>query len=405
MVDLVINDGDELLTRLWNNVISRGVVNRRLDSSRLGLLLSAIASEQNTTISLIKSYMSQFALATCTDKVMVENLAKMFAVRRVSSKSKVVLQFYRLTDNNQTIKINGGFKVGSTSDSKIAFRTISDAFLWKGTQSTSVIAYSVSSGKSNNVDAGVLNKFETNGFNTIMGVINPEPAFGGYNEESIESLRSRATGFRYNRDGTESNIRQLLYDNGIAANRYSLSEYNDGPGSFQICIDTSSEAEFEDVKRAFMYRHWSGVTANFIRAERAYVNIYVAITTTGEKDYTPLEKQTIYNHVTTRIQRFFAAYCAVGIDLNVGSLKSALYSELSSYEIENIELSFDQGIVVNNQNIIYIPDTYRVYPNKIITDLNYNGQYIYATNDEIESEEYDEGFDEEYDEEMLVEAD
>lgn len=384
MVDIVVNSGEDILTRLWNNVISRGVVNRRIDSSRLGLLFSAIASEENTTISLIRSYMNQFALATCTDKVMVENLAKMFAVRRLSSKSKVVLQFYRLNNDNRTLKIPGGFKVGSTSDSKIAFRTITDVYLWKGTQSVSVIAYSVSSGKSNNVGAGVLNKFETNGYNTTMGVINPEPAFGGYNNESIESLRKRATGFRYNRDGTETNIQQLLYGNGVPAYKYSLKEFNDGPGSFQICIDATSDAEFEDVKKSFMYRHWMGVTPTFVRATRAYINIYVAITTTGDQDYTPLEKQTIYNHVNTRIQRFFAAYCVVGADLNVNSLKSSIYSELSSYEIENITLSFDQGIVVNPRNIIVIPDTYRVFPNKVITDINYQGEYIKTINDEDE---------------------
>ena len=144
MVDIVVNNGEDLLTRLWNNAISRGVVNRRIDSSRLGLLFSAIASEQNTTISLIRSYMNQFALSTSTDKVMVENMARMFAVRRLASKSKVVLRFFRIGDDNSTIRIKAGFKVGSTSDSKIAFRTISDAYLFKGTQSVTVIAYSIS---------------------------------------------------------------------------------------------------------------------------------------------------------------------------------------------------------------------------------------------------------------------
>ena len=203
MVDIVVNNGEDLLTRLWNNAISRGVVNRRIDSSRLGLLFSAIASEQNTTISLIRSYMNQFALSTSTDKVMVENMARMFAVRRLASKSKVVLRFFRIGDDNSTIRIKAGFKVGSTSDPKIAFRTISDAYLFKGTQSVTVIAYSISSGAKNNIGAGMLNKFESNGYNAQIAVINPEPAFGGYNDESIESLRSRATGFRYDRDGTK----------------------------------------------------------------------------------------------------------------------------------------------------------------------------------------------------------
>ena len=381
MVDIVVNNGEDLLTRLWNNAISRGVVNRRIDSSRLGLLFSAIASEQNTTISLIRSYMNQFALSTSTDKVMVENMARMFAVRRLASKSKVVLQFFRIGDDNSTIRIKAGFKVGSTSDPKIAFRTISDAYLFKGTQSVTVIAYSISSGAKNNIGAGMLNKFESNGYNAQIAVINPEPAFGGYNDESIESLRSRATGFRYDRDGTKYNIQQLLYQNGIPQYRYALLEYNDGPGTFQICIDTTSDAEFEDIQKSINYRHYIGVKPTFVRAARMYINFYVSITTTGEKDYTPLEKQNIYNLVNTRIQQFFAAYCVVGADLNVGRLKASLYSGLSNYEIEEITLSFDQGVVINPQNIIVVPDNARVFANKIITDINYDGEYVYNTED------------------------
>lgn len=381
MVDIVVNNGEDLLTRLWNNAISRGVVNRRIDSSRLGLLFSAIASEQNTTISLIRSYMNQFALSTSTDKVMVENMARMFAVRRLASKSKVVLQFFRIGDDNSTIRIKAGFKVGSTSDSKIAFRTISDAYLFKGTQSVTVVAYSVSSGAKNNIAAGMLNKFESNGYNAQIAVTNPEPAFGGYNDESIEALRNRATGFRYDRDGTKYNIQQLLYQNGVPQYRYALLEYNDGPGTFQICIDTTSDAEFEDIQKSINYRHYVGVKPTFIRAARMYINIYVSITTTGEKDYTPLEKQNIYNLVNTRIQRFFAAYCVVGADLNVGRLKASLYSGLVEYEIEEITLSFDQGVVINPQSIIVVPDNARVFANKIITDINYDGEYVYNTED------------------------
>lgn len=386
MVDLVINSGEDLLKRLWNNVISRGVVNRRVDSSRLGLLLSAIASEQNTTISLMQSYLNQSILSTATDKVIVENMARMFAVRRLSSKSKVVLEFFRIGNDNSTIRIRGGFKVGSTTDSKIAFRTISDAYLYKGMQSVTVMAYSVSSGKKNNVGAGVLNKFESNGYNTTVGVINPEPAFGGYNDESIESLRNRATGFRYNRDGTKYNIQQILYENGVSQQRYSLQEYINGPGTFLLCIDTTSDAEFEDLEKSIKYRHWMGITTVCKRATRIYLNIYVAINTTGEQDYTPLEKDRIYNIVNTRIQRFFASFCTVGANLNVTELKSSLYSTLANYMVENISLSFDQGIVVGPNNVINIPETYRLYPNKVITDINYIGDYV--MNDNNEEDEY-----------------
>lgn len=389
MVEIVINNGNEILTRLWNNVISRGVVNRRLDSSRLGLLLSAIASELNTTLSLIRSYMNQYTIATCTDKVMVENMARMFAVRRLSSKSKVIVEFYRLDPNLGTIKIPAGFAIGSTTDSKIKFKTISDVFLWKGMQSVSVLAYSINSGSQNNIDAGVLNKFQSNGYNTSIAVINPEPAFGGFDDESIENLRKRATGFRYDRDGTEFNIKQLLYMCGVPQYRYHLEEYVDGAGTYLVCLDATSDNEFEDVQKSFNYRRYYGVKPVFVRATRMYINIYVAVITTGEQDYTPLEKQQIYNNVNQRIQEFFAVNCVVGADLNVGRLQASIISSLSDYEIESVTLSFDQGVVVNDRRIITIPNTARLFPNKIITDINYDGESIWRNQDADEFEYLD----------------
>ncbi|MBR3208653.1 MAG: baseplate J/gp47 family protein [Bacilli bacterium] len=386
MVEVTINQGDEVLQRLWNNVISRGVVNRRLDSSRLGLLLSAIASEENVMVGLVQSYMNQFSINTCTDKVMLENMTRMFLSRRQASKSKVVLTFYRIDPHSGTIKIPAGFAVGATSDSKIKFKTISDVYLWKGSDSVSVLAYSLASGKTNNVGARILNKFATNGFNAIVGVINYDPAFGGYNTESIDHLRNRATGFRYDRDGTDYFIRQILYANGIPAYRYYLQEYIDGPGTYLICIDTTSDAEFEDVQKTFNYRHIYGVKPVFIRAKRVHINLYIAITTTGTHDYMPNEKNNLYNQISERVQHFFAAYCAVGSDINVGRLKASILSELSSYEIEDIRISFDQGIVVNKQKMIVVPNTYRVFPNKIIVDLNYQGEYVINASDEDEAE-------------------
>ena len=51
--------------------------------------------------------------------------------------------------------------------------------------------------------------------------------------------------------------------------------------------------------------------------------------------------------------------------------------KVESIEIEEITLSFDQGVVINAQSIIVVPDNARVFANKIITDINYDGEYVY----------------------------
>ena len=59
MVELLINDGNDILDNLWQNIINSGVRKRRHDSTHLGLILSAIATEMNIVVTLLQSYANQ----------------------------------------------------------------------------------------------------------------------------------------------------------------------------------------------------------------------------------------------------------------------------------------------------------------------------------------------------------
>ena len=202
MVQLKINDGKDILDNLWQNLINTGARQRRHDSSHTGLLLSAIATELNVAITLLQSYADQFTLQTATDRILIENMAAQFANRRLASKSKAVLTFYRLDGYYDSVKIPSGFAVQANGAGNIIFKTVSDVYLWKGSQSVSVLAYSINSGSQYNVEANTLTIFANSEFNGRIAVTNLEPSFGGYNDESITHLRRRANGFRYERDGT-----------------------------------------------------------------------------------------------------------------------------------------------------------------------------------------------------------
>ena len=254
MVELQINDGSVILDNLWTNLINSGARTRRHDSSRTGLIFSAIATEINIALSLLQSYADQFTLSTATDRMIVENMASKYAYRRMASKSKVLLTFYRIGGFTDSVKINAGFAVKSSTAGNIIFKTVQDVYLWKGTQSVSVVAYSLNSGAKNNVPANTLTIFANNQFNGTIAVTNPEPSFGAYNDESINHLRNRANGFRYERDGTLQDITRQLYQEGVNAYRHSNEEFIDGPGTYMICIDTDSDYEFQDITTALGYR-------------------------------------------------------------------------------------------------------------------------------------------------------
>ena len=254
MVELQINDGTNILDNLWNNLINSGARKRRHDSSHTGLLLSAIATELNVAISILQSYANQFTMSTMTDRVLIESMASQYANRRLASKSKVILTFYRLEGYTETATIPAGFAVRAAGTPNIIFKTASTAYLWKGKSSVSVTAYSIGSGSKNNVEANTLTVFANDNFSGSIAVTNTEPAFGGYDEESISHLRSRANGFRYERDNTLQDIQRQLYECGVSSHKVYIEEYNNDAGTYMICIDTDSDEAFEDIVSRMQYR-------------------------------------------------------------------------------------------------------------------------------------------------------
>ena len=373
MVQLQINDGNTILDSLWQNLINSGAVTRRHDSSRTGLIFSAVATELNVAISLLQSYANQFTLQTATDRVLIENLAGMYANRRLASKSKALLTFYRLEGYTESVKIPAGFAVRAAGTGNVIFKTANTVYLWKGTQSVSVVAYSINSGSKYNVEANTLTIFANNEFNGRIGVTNPDPAFGGYNDESINHLRNRASGFRYERDATLQDINRQLYEAGIPQHKFAAEEYIDGPGTYLICIDTDSDYEFEDVTQRLKYRHHYGITPVYIRATRLYVDMYVTVKTAGDVDYNPNQKNTIYNNINDSIQKFFAAYCTVGADIRINALKASLNNALAGFSIADVEVEIANTVQVNKNNVVSIGNTQRAFPNKILTNIEFVG--------------------------------
>lgn len=374
MVELQINDGTNILDNLWTNVINSGARKRRHDSTHTGLLLSAIATELNVAISILQSYANQFTITSMTDRVLIENMASQYANRRLASKSKAVLTFYRMEGYNDTATIPAGFAVRSSEAPNIIFKTTNTVYLWKGKESVSVMAYSIGSGSNNNVKANTLTIFANDDFSESIGVTNMEASFGGYDDESISHLRDRANGFRYERDNTASDIRRQLYECGVKTHQYSMEEFNDDAGTYLICIDSDSDAAFDDVVTKMQYRRQTGISATYVRATRLYLDMYITVQTAGEVDYNRNEKSTIYANINDAIQKFFAAYCTVGADLRINALKAALNTALSSFDIADIEIEIANSVITNkDKNILTIDSQTKAYPNKILTSLEYVG--------------------------------
>ena len=373
MVQLIINTGEDILDNLWTNLINTGARQRRHDTSRTGLLLSAIATEINVAINLLQSYANQYSIDTMTDKILVENMANQYVARRLASKSKTVLTFYRTEGFTDTVKIPAGFAVRASTAGNIIFKTASTVYLYKGNQSVSVVAYSLNSGSQNNVDAHTLTLFANDNYNGLIEVTNLEPSFGGYNDESISHLQDRASNFRWAREYTYKDIEKHMYEAGLTDDNFLLTEYIDGPGTYMVCIDTDSDIAFENAVNRVSYSHKYGISPIFVRATRLYIDMYITVQTAHEVDYTQEEKNTIYNNITDAIQRFFSIYCIIGADIRLNALTAAINSALSDYDIASVNVDIANSININNRNVIEIGNTTKAYPNKVLTSLEYVG--------------------------------
>lgn len=364
----------EIDNQLWGLYVQYGLVNRKFTKGRLGLLTSAIATELSTILSILNGYVNQFSILTCTDPALIESMIKPFVVRQGATSSRVLLTFTRVGDFTESIRIPHGFAVSNSGDSTIIFKTASDIFLWKGQQTASGVAYCVNTGSRFNVSANTLTYFSDSIWNSRLAVNNNAPAFGGKDEESIESAKQRATMFRYDRDGTSANVRSQFYQLGLDSQQYKIIEYGRGYGTLLIILDTDSEAEFEDLQNTIIAGKVAGVKYYFTKATRKYINFYVHLKTTGSVDYTDSEKEQMYTIVQNTIQNIFAYYLSVGADLSVNRLVTEINTQLAdSYDIYSVDVTFDDGIIVGDNNKIDIAQDERVYTNKIITDIVYVG--------------------------------
>lgn len=365
----------EINEQIWNLYIQYGLVNRKFTKGRLGLLTSAISTELGVIMSILNSYVSQFSIDTVTDASLLESMIKPFTIRRPATYSRVLLTFTRADNYNESVRIPRGFAVSDSGDSTVIFKTASDIYLWKGNKSATGVAYCVNTGSKYNVVANKLTYFSNSEWNTVLYVNNEEPAFGGMDDESLESAKQRANMFRYDRDGTTVHLRSLMYQLGLNVQQYYIEEYGMGYGTILIILDVDSESEFQDIQQKLLYDKVMGVKYYFVRANRRYVNFYVHLKTIGASDYSEAEKENIYTIVQNTIQNIFAYYLSVGVDLSVTTLVTEINTQLSgNYNIYSVSVSFDEGVTIEKNNKIKVSKYERVYTNKIVTDITYIGE-------------------------------
>ena len=372
-------DEDSILAQLNSVAQELGLIKEVFETSRIYLHYAVFARVFGYIAQIIAKYYDNIDFDNTTDEALLERQIQPFIRKRDAKVSKVILEFSRrndFLDNGSDILIPRNLEVRTEDENPIVFKTAESRFLWKNSYSVLVPAYSVEVGSINNVDSDTLTFFDDIEFFAEVQVTNPNPAYGGSDEETAFDARERIGLFRYGMNSTKDSILEVLYDNGVSYYGCNLVEYYAGYGTVLICMDVDSEEEFHDIIASVEAQKPGGIEYQYSMADYIYININVNVKILAEASYTPYEKDELENNIKDAVETYFANQIYVGKKLSVNRLESYLLQYLfdAKYDIYEVDITID-----NNSDLIIDPETsqlkieqfQRLYPNLIYTTIEY----------------------------------
>lgn len=375
---LTLLDENKILADLNRIAIELGLIRQINETSRIYVYYAVFARVFGTIVQTIAQYLNNLDIETTTDEALLEQLIKPFIKKRNAKVSKVILEFTRRQNDESAVDvfIPRNFEVMTEGNNPIIFRTAESKILWKDSYKIKVPAYSVEFGSINNLAANTLTFFNDAQFSSVA-VTNPDPAYGGRDEETAFDARNRLSLFRYGRDGSKNHIMSLLYDNGVGYNSFNVVEYWDGYGSLLIAIDIDSEQEYYDIINAIEQNKVGGIKYHYCRVNYVYTNLTVTAKVTGDRMYSEYDLADIEQTIKTAVEVYFGKQIWVGKQLSVKRLEAFVLQYLVDETFDVYEMDVEVGA---NKDLNIDPETgylvinefEKLLPNKITTVIEYN---------------------------------
>lgn len=383
VTSLILLDEDKILADLNSTAIELGLINNVFETSRIYIYYAVFARVLGNITQTIAQYINNIDIETTTDEALLEQMIKPFVRKRESRVAKVILEFKRRSDFDQSLAsqifIPREFEVMTEGDDPIIFRTAESRVLWKNSYRVLVPAYSVEFGSLNNLMANTLTYFDDDsGLLQEIEVTNPYPAYGARDEETAFDTRNKLDMFRYGRDGSKGYLQELIFENGVSYHGYNLVEYWGGAGNVLIALDVASEEEYYDIIQNIEASKGAvGVKYHYCRVNYVYANIDVIVRVTNDRMYTEYQANEIEEHVFTATQLYFDNQMYVGRKLSKNRLEAFILQYLvdEKYDIYEIELKVtpqDESEFDEEKQQIKINAFERLVPNRIFTDIEYD---------------------------------
>lgn len=321
-------DGTLILEQLFNRAIEYGLVPSKLPSTRIGLLFSVIAAELEGWELVLDNFQSELFIQTARLSETLERLIEPFYVRHTEQPSYVILKFYWDPESDFNTRedtvIPYGTIVTTVDNPPIEYKTIERCVLYRTAEYVTVKAVSVENGNSTRVDSDSLTQLPNEIEN--VNVRNPEPSWGGRDEESLIDARDKALNMRYYlTKGTRDHLELLLQNFGLTKNDYKIIEHAYGYGSFLVIVKTFSNNELKAIKDIIKVNKAEGIYFDCISGTQVPIklNISVEMYYDREKDFTPEELKNLESKLKTEIKEYIENH-PVGEPFNIRKMTNYL---------------------------------------------------------------------------------
>ena len=378
-IEVPVLDEYEILADLERIAQEFGLINEVFETSRIHLYYAVFARVFGNITRTIAQYVTNIQIDACTDEALLNALIAPFIEKRNATVSKVILTFKRRSDAYDEVRsdiyIPRGLEVETEETNPIVFRVAESKILWNDVNKIKIPAYSTDFGPQGNVAANTLVYFRGDEFHNVS-VTNEYPAYGGIPEETVFDTRNRLSYYRYVRDGSISQIEDVISQLGYFEGGYNIKEYWNGIGSVLIALDTESDDEFQDAIVQLETASAAGVKYNYIRVAHVPIDLRIDIKIAGKRTFEEYTLEDLEEKNQTAKNQYIAQNIFTGQTINIKRMEAFVLN----YVITGYDIYQKDTYITNTDQVEIDPDTgfiivepyQRLTTNEILIDVDYD---------------------------------
>lgn len=333
--------GALIVESLFNNSIQQGLLTGRFEQGRIGLLFAVLGAEISYWEYLDEENHNEHYLTTAIKDENIEKMIQPLYGRIVPTTSDVILRIaWEPTMLRTDTVIPKGYVFETAEENPRQYFSTEKVKLYAWKDYVDVLCRSINPGTEMMVAPNELCIMNPH----MSGIVctNPEPSWGGHDEESVASARDHALATRYSMvRGTVDSFSIGLLGLGLEPYQYNLVDNAFDNGSMAVYVDTIIDEYIKEITDYLKQEKAEGIFLTCEKSIPLEYDFQFSIKVSKEYDLLPEERDQLKDDISTTFQEFVIQN-GVGKKLVLSKAVHYLYDELlKKYELYDIHISTD----------------------------------------------------------------